>query len=67
MPPGAIQMEGMPPGAMQMEGMPPMPSMTASSGSFELIYNYQKPVLIKGYIIETANDNSDSDPKDWVV
>jgi len=34
---------------------------------FELTYRYEHPVLVRGYIIESANDDPDSDPKDWKI
>ena len=33
----------------------------------ELTYNFEKPVLIRGYIIETADNGVDSDPKNWKI
>ena len=41
--------------------------MPEDDSCFELVYNFQKPVLVKGYILETANDDAECDPKDWVV
>ena len=34
---------------------------------FELTYKYEHPVLVIGYIIKTANDDPESDPKDWKI
>ena len=81
LPAGAVQIEGMPAGAMmgavQMEGMPPGAMMGApmevpampevSHGEFELTYRFKKPILFRGYILETANIEGESDPKDWTV
>ena len=36
-------------------------------GIFNLTYQFEKPLLIKGYILETANDNAGNDPKDWRI
>jgi hypothetical protein len=55
----------MPVGPQVMES-----SMNASqlpSETFEVTYRFQKPVLIRGYILETTNDHAECDPKDWVL
>jgi len=36
-------------------------------GTFDLTYRFEKPILFKGYILETANVNGESEPKDWIV
>ena len=36
-------------------------------GDFELTYSFAKPILVKGYILETANVEGECDPKDWTV
>jgi hypothetical protein len=36
-------------------------------GVFELTYRFEKPILIRGYILKTANDGNECDPKDWTV
>ena len=38
-----------------------------NNGSIELTYIYEHPVLVKGYILQCANDDPDSDPKDWKI
>ena len=42
-----------------------MPS--GNTGTLELTYTYEHPVLVRGYILKTANDDQDSDPKDWKI
>ena len=42
-------------------------SAEMKNGIWELTYSFWIPVLIRGYIIETANDPADSDPKNWKV
>jgi len=34
---------------------------------FELTYRFEKPILIRGYILETANVEGECDPKDWKI
>ena len=46
-----------------MSGAPPV----MESSPFEVTYKFQKPVLIRGYILETANERAECDPKDWVL
>jgi len=36
-------------------------------GVFELTYIFEKPILIRGYILETADCDPENDPKDWTV
>jgi len=44
---------------------PAMPEF--NQGTFELTYRFEKPILFRGYILKTANVESESDPKDWIV
>lgn len=73
-----ISAEGMP--NMSIDGMPTqegtvisgevplvMESSMNASDQFEVTYIFQKPVLIRGYILETANERAECDPKDWVL
>ena len=39
----------------------------SSQGTFDLTYRFEKPILIRGYILETANCDPENDPKDWIV
>jgi len=57
----------MPPVAMMAESMevPPMPQV--DEGVFELTYRFEKPILFRGYILETANIEPENDPKSWTV
>lgn len=34
---------------------------------FILAYKFEKPILLKGYMIKTANDCPGRDPKDWII
>lgn len=34
---------------------------------WEATYKFEKPILIRGYILETANVEPESDPKDWKI
>jgi len=68
-----ISMDGMAPqGAMMMGGEPQVmeSSLAASqlpSEPFEVTYRFKKPVLIRGYVLETANERAECDPKDWIL
>ena len=35
-------------------------------GQFSITYNFAKPVLVKGYVIQTGNTPGE-DPKDWTI
>jgi hypothetical protein len=39
----------------------------SSQETFDLTYRFEKPILIRGYILETANCDPENDPKDWIV
>ena len=32
-----------------------------------MTYTFEKPILFQGYMLQTANDNDDWDPKKWNV
>ena len=32
-----------------------------------MTYTFEKPILFQGYMLQTANDNADWDPKNWRV
>jgi len=34
---------------------------------FKVSYSFEKPIYLTGYMIKTANDNPDRDPRDWVI
>ena len=50
---------------MDVMEMPAMPE--ASQSTFELTYRFEKPILVRGYILQTADDGDECDPKDWTV
>jgi len=66
-----MSMDGIVPSDAQ--GMVPQvmeSSMTASMlipEQFEVTYSFKKPVLFRGYILETSNENPENAPKDWVI
>jgi hypothetical protein len=35
--------------------------------TFMLAYKFEKPILLRGYMIKTANDCPEYDPKDWEI
>ena len=57
----------------QVEGEVPQVMESSMNASqlvpelFEVTYTFKKPVLFRGYIMETSNDGPENDPKDWVI
>lgn len=37
------------------------------SDIWEATYKFERPILVRGYILETANVDPESDPKDWKI
>ena len=35
--------------------------------TLNLTYTFEKPILFQGYMLQTADDNADWDPKNWRV
>jgi len=42
-------------------------SVNFSRETFDLEYVFEKPVLMAGYIIQTANDTPERDPVNWTI
>ena len=45
----------------------PVTEIFENGNQFNLTYTFEKPILIQGYMLQTADDEPEWDPKSWEI